>query len=219
MPLFPKLYFIKVIAESGAPYLKQLDRVAGTYLAAGYPGHPLEIDQNLRLRLVALFEAGAETIPFSLPLQGLLAYSWPALFLDLYRCLEQLYTTLKMKSLVEKIPHTGSLADLAYLLEEELQWRPREQEALNSILALSTEETRGKIFSAFKIETSEGADYSPSTCAKSIYKLRNSHVHFRPAMKAEFKPSGQWNEIVIAMCDAVDDVYEAIGFEFLRDRP
>lgn len=219
LPLFPKLYFVKVIGGASAPYLERLERVAGTYLAAGYPGHPLEIDNNLRLRLIALFEAGAETIPFSLPLQGLLSYSWPALFLDLYRCLEQLYTTLKLRSLVEKMPHTGSLADLAYLLEEELQWRPREQDALNSILALSSEETRAQIFSAFKMEVPESADYPSSKCAKSIYKLRNSHVHFRPAMKAELKPSDQWNEIVIAMCDAVDDVYEALGVEFLRARP
>jgi hypothetical protein len=37
-------------------------------------------------------------------------------------------------------------------------------------------------------------------------------------MKAENKSGEQWNEIVIAMCDAVDDVYEALGIEFLTDR-
>src|SRR5690606_22332176 len=101
-------------------------------------GHPLEFDSNLQSRLLALFESGADTIPFSLPLQGLLSYSWPSLFLDLYRCLEQLYTALKLKSLVGKISHNGSLADLAYLLEDELSWRPKEQDALASILVLSS---------------------------------------------------------------------------------
>ncbi|MGK8678508.1 hypothetical protein [Serratia marcescens] len=110
------------------------------------------------------------------------------------------------------------MADLAYLLEDELSWRPKEQDALASILTHSTEETRSKILSAFKFDVSKLTEYSASKCAANIYKLRNSHVHFRPAMKAENKSSEQWNEIVIAMCDAVDDVYEAIGIDFLTDR-
>lgn len=218
MPLFPSIYFVKVIEDVNAPYLENLERVTGTYLAAGYPGHPLEISNNLRLRFVTLFEGGAETIPFSLPLQGLLSYSWSALFLDFYRCLEQLYTTLKLKSLVEKMPHKGSLADLAYLLEDELQWRPREQDALASILELSSSNTRSQILSAFKVDISGLADYSAVKCAKYIYKLRNSHVHFRPAMKAEAKSPEQWNEIMMAMSDAVDEAYEVLGSEFLKSR-
>ena len=218
-PLFPSLYFVKMRAGVDAPYLQVLERVAGAYIAAGYPGHPLEVDNRLRLRLLSLFEAGADTIPFSLPLQGLLSYNWPSLFLDLYRCLEQLYTALKLKGLVEKISHKGSLAELAHLLEEELSWRPKEQDALASILALSSNDTRSKILSAFEFDVAELTDYSSSKCAKSIYKLRNSHVHFRPAMKAEPKSSAQWNEIVTAMCDAVDDVYDALGVEFLKERP
>ncbi|MCO7508963.1 hypothetical protein NJH77_06815 [Serratia fonticola] len=217
-PLFPKLYFVKANENINTTYLNNLERVAGAYIAAGYVSHPLEVNGNLKSRLLSLFEAGAETIPFGLPLQGLLSYNWPSLFLDLYRCLEQLYTALKLKNLVTKLPYKGALADLAYLLEDELSWRPKEQDALASILAHSTENTRSKILSAFKFNVSELTEYSPSKCASNIYKLRNSHVHFRPAMKAENKSAEQWNEIVIAMCDAVDDVYEALGVEFLIDR-
>jgi len=37
-------------------------------------------------------------------------------------------------------------------------------------------------------------------------------------MKAENISANQWGEIVIGMCDAVDDVYEVLGSEFLIDR-
>lgn len=218
VPLFPSLYFVKAHKNVSTNYLNSLERVAGAFISAGYVSHPLEVNDNLKSRLLSLFEAGAETIPFGLPLQGILSYNWPSLFLELYRCLEQLYTALKLKSLVTKLPYKGTLADLAYLLEDELSWRPKEQDALASILSHSTEETRSKILSAFKFDVSQLTDYSASKCAVNIYKLRNSHVHFRPAMKAEKKPSEQWNEIVIAMCDAVDDVYEALGIEFLTAR-
>lgn len=217
-PLFPKLYFVKANENISTNYLNNLERVAGAFISAGYVSYPLEVNDNLKLRLLSLFEAGAETIPFALPLQGILSYNWPSLFLDLYRCLEQLYTALKLKSLVTKLPYQGALADLAYLLEEELSWRPKEQDALASILSHSTEGTRSKILSAFKFDVSELTEYSASKCAANIYKLRNSHVHFRPAMKADNKSGEQWNDIMIAMCDAIDDVYEALGVEFLIDK-
>ncbi|HEY4437572.1 MAG TPA: hypothetical protein VGN40_15595 [Lelliottia sp.] len=217
-PLFPELYFVKANENISTNYLNKLERVAGAFISAGYVSYPLEVNDNLKSRLLSLFEAGAETIPFALPLQGILSYNWPSLFLDLYRCLEQLYTALKLKSLVTKLPYKGALADLAYLLEEELSWRPKEQDALASILSHSTEGTRSKILSAFKIDISDLTEYSASKCAANIYRLRNSHVHFRPAMKADNKSGEQWNDIVIAMCDAVDDVYESLGMEFLTDR-
>ncbi|HBS5906501.1 TPA: hypothetical protein MAK97_003091 [Klebsiella variicola] len=218
LPLFPKLSFVKSIKNINPAYLNKLERVTGAYIATGYNSHPLEISDDLKLRLRSLFEAGAETIPFSLPLQGILSYNWPSLFLDLYRCLEQLYTVLKLKNLVTKLPYKGTLSQLAYLLENELSWRPKEQDALASILAHSTTETRSKILSAFKVDIAELTDYSSSKCASHIYKLRNSHVHFRPAMKSEITPTEQWNLIIIAMCDAVDDVYEVLGSEFLIDK-
>ncbi|UVC28807.1 hypothetical protein [Pantoea sp. SOD02] len=216
--LFQKLYFAKANIDASSTYLNNLDRVAGAYIASQYLSHPLEINYNLRSRLITFFEAGDETIPFNLPLQGILSYNWPSLFLDLYRCLEQLYTVIKLKSLVEKLPYNGALAELAYLLEDQLSWRPKEQDALASILSSSNEATRSKVISAFNPDTQSGMEYSASKCAAHIYKLRNSHVHFRPAMKAETRSTEQWNEIVIAMCDMVDEVYEALGNEFLKNR-
>ncbi|WP_336279944.1 hypothetical protein [Cronobacter dublinensis] len=211
--LFPNLYFIKSNNHAELSYLSQQERVAGAFIASGYPGHPLEIDKALQGRILNLFLTGAETIPYDLPLKGLLSYSWSSLFLDLYRCLEQLYTSLKLMSLVEKIPFDGTLAELASILENELSWRPKEQEALGGILSHTSEETRRKIMNAFD---KSALDYAPAKCASYIYKLRNSHVHFRPAMRAEAKNAKQWNEILIAMCDAVDEIYEALGDGFLN---
>lgn len=63
----------------------------------------------------------------------------------------------------------------------------KEQDALASILAHSSEATRIKIHAAFLVNIADITDFSASRCASFIYKLRNSHVHFRPAMKAETK--------------------------------
>ncbi|HBC8110644.1 TPA: hypothetical protein ACUB1K_003539 [Klebsiella michiganensis] len=214
--LFPDLYFVKANGIVNTSYLNNVERVAGAFIASGYDSNPLDINNDLKLRIQTLFEAGEDTIPYSLPLQGLLSYNWQSLFLDLYRCLEQLYTALKLKSLVAKITYQGTLADLAYLLEDELSWRPKEQDALASILAHSSEATRIKIHAAFLVNIADITDFSASRCASFIYKLRNSHVHFRPAMKAETKKTDEWNGIILAMCDAVDEIYGSLGKDFLR---
>lgn len=214
--LYPSLYFLKEKEKNKTPYLNNLERVTGAFIACGYNTHPLEIKSNVITRILTIFEAGEETIPYKLPLQGLLSYNWPSLYLELYRCLEQLYSVLKLKSLVQKIPYTGALAELAYLLEDELAWRPKEQDALASILAHTSENSRQNILSAFGINTSTITDYSSSKCAQYVYKLRNAQVHFRPAMKASELPDSQWNDIVLAMCDIVDEVYKALGSDFLH---
>ena len=217
-PFFPAMQLVKLNCNADVIYTKNIDRVAGIYLALGYTEYPLAIDSELKSRLISFFETGAETIPFNLVVQGLLSYSWQTLFLDLYRCLEQLYTVKKLQALVSKIPHNGSLANLAYILEEELSWRPKEDSALASILASTSNETRRKVLSAFEAETDELTEHSPTKCANYIYKLRNSHVHFRPAMKATSRTSQQWNKIILAMCDAVDDIYNDLGEDFIRER-
>ncbi|WNI61738.1 hypothetical protein RIK65_12995 [Enterobacter asburiae] len=218
MNLYPSLYFLKEKDKNSTPYLNNLERVTGAFITSGYTTHPLAINEIVIARLLTLFEAGEETIPFKLPLQGILSYNWPTLFLELYRCLEQLYTVLKLKSLVQKMPYTGALAELAYLFEEELAWRPKEQDALASILAYATDLSRSNILSAFGVDTSTMSEFSSSKCASFVYKLRNSQVHFRPAMKSTELPITQWNSIVLAMCDIVDEVYKALGSDFLNSK-
>lgn len=214
--LFPVLRFSKVSESFEAPYLDSLERVAGAYVAAGYPGHPLEINKELRSSLISLFEGANDTVPFHLPLQGILSYTWPALFLDLYRCLEQLYSAPRLIELVSKVSHKGPLADLAFILEDVLTWRPKEEEALGGVLDRTSDSTKLLILDAFTPGVKELPDKSAEKCAKHIYRLRNSHVHFRPAMKAEHKTSGQWNDIVFAMCEAVYEAYEKLGVGFLK---
>ncbi|MGK8678507.1 hypothetical protein [Serratia marcescens] len=58
-PLFPKLYFVKANVNISTNYLNDLYRVAGAFIVAGYISHPLEVNDNLKSRLLSLFQAGA----------------------------------------------------------------------------------------------------------------------------------------------------------------
>lgn len=215
MGLFPELRFFEASAQIEVPYIQSLERVTGSYVSRGYPGYPLNLETLTLVRLTELFEAGPDTVPYHLPLQGIFSYNWPALFLDLYRCLEQLYSAPRLSILSKNVVHNGSLADLSLILETTLSWRPREEESLSAIFEKTSEGTRKSLISAI-CEANSVLDPTGEKCAAHIYKLRNSHVHFRPALQAPQLETRHWNIIIQAMCDAICESYEHFGTYFLR---
>lgn len=212
--LFPKMYFFQKSKNTDQIFLQQLERVAGSYVARGYQGYPLDLSVKSLQSLADLFEAGPDTVPYSLPLQGLLSYNFPSLFLDLYRCLEQLYSAPKLLNLAETMTHKGSLADLASLLEKCLSWRPKEEEALSALLSHISPKTRKSIVSAMCLY-SPRPEATAQKCASLIYKARNSYVHFRPAIKVEIITTENWSKIISAMCISTQEVYFYFGELFL----
>jgi len=211
---FPEISFFEVSDGVDENYLLNLERVAGSYVSRGYQKRPLDLNPNTLKKLVELFEGGPDAIPYHLPLQGVMSYSWPSLFLDLYRCLEQLYSAPRLANLIEKVHHDGSLSDLARILENVLSWRPREEESLATLLNKLSRTARESLISSFFVGQTDLSEATGEKCASYVYKLRNSHVHFRPAMSADKISSYQWNSIISAMCDAVIEVYLEMGGSF-----
>ncbi|MBC3449902.1 hypothetical protein HU745_02445 [Pseudomonas mosselii] len=214
--LFPALFFAKRTAESADIYLSNLERIAGSYISRGYPGRPLDLGSTLQAKFVEMFESGSDTVPYHLVLQSILSYRWSDMYLDLYRCLEQLYSAPRLMDLATRIRHEGTLAELASILEDTLTWRPKEEEALASILNKITPGTRLAILQVFTEAMEVLPESSERKCAKHIYRLRNEHVHYRPAMKAGQRDSSAWARIVFVMCDAVLELYDRLGVGFLN---
>ena len=75
--------------------------------------------------------------------------------------------------------------------------------------------TRGEVVASFLIDPGVLATPMGDKCAEFIYRLRNSNVHFCPAMKAEKISDAKWNAIIVALCDVVLEVYKHFGALFL----
>ena len=70
-------------------------RVISALIAQSYEDGPLALgEQNIR-GLVGIIEGGSPHIPFENVLQGMLSIYWSNLFLELYRCIEQLMRPLE----------------------------------------------------------------------------------------------------------------------------
>jgi len=198
-------------------YQESDHRVLGSLLTKTYLDGPIQLEIETIKRFSEFFEGGVRFIPYRNIVQGILAISWENLFLETYRCVEQLYARPKVSLLRDALTSTLPILDLAVLLETHLSWRPKEDEALSSLL-MSCED--GIVLSAcgsFDIDVVDKThDKLSAAVARKIYSLRNAIVHFRPIHEAIVKTDEDWNKIACAMIEIVEHIYEKQGAEFFE---
>ncbi|MGC9449726.1 hypothetical protein [Cereibacter johrii] len=213
--IFPMVHFWEVEAPGAVSFTNDIYRLSGSFVTRSYGGYPLEMSKATKQKIIEIFEGGLDFLPFPLILQGVLSYSWQSIFLDFYRSIEQLYSAPRLRGLAGRFEFGCTLSELAEALESFLAWRPKEEEALSHLLRETSDPVRVALVEA--MFDGAGAKPTPSAekCAALIYKLRNSHVHFRPAMRPNHRTPAQWDSIISAMCDVVGEVYQHFGSEFL----
>lgn len=212
---FPDILFYRIEDVRNTPYANNIESLTGSFVVRARAEYPLDLSSHTREKLAQVFECGSDSIPYSLILQGVMSYSWSALFLDLYRSIEQLYSVPRLKCLPLQFRQLGALSELSEVFENFLAWRPREEEALTLLLQGTSDQTRQQIISAFCFDLDPRPEATPAKCAAHIYKTRNSCVHFRPATKQKEWSPTEWGRIVSAMCDAVLETYDQFGSDFL----
>lgn len=214
--LFPRASVYRVVQDE--PYLHSDHRVLGSLLARSYADGPIQIMSPTIEKLWVTFEAGSRFIPYQNLVQGLMAISWEHLFLETYRCLEQLYAEPRVSALRDQWHSTLSLRELAAMLERHLSWRPKEDEALCKIIASCDGACLVSLCVAFGMhEPLEDLALRAERTSRKIYDLRNNVVHYRPIHETIQKTDAEWDCIVFALLDVVNQVYELRGEPFFED--
>ena len=190
-------------------------RALGVLLSVFYGKGPIELSEEALESFKELYEAGSNHIPFKNIVQGHLAMSWSGLFLELYRAVEQLYSVPKLTGLTDQWASPKPFYELAELLENQLGWRPKEEDALRELIE-SCDASRLEMLAN---EFCPDAENKAKAVAKAIYKQRNSLVHFRPAMPEEDYSTLQWNNRISLMIELVSDLYERHGANYMLTRP
>lgn len=209
--LFPSVVFAE--ADVNYFYTMSIDRVLGAMVAATYTEGPIAMAERTLEAVEDLFTAGPSYIPFEIVLQGLLSISWSGLYVELYRCVEQLYPVPRLAGLTQKWASTQSFNDLAELLRENLGWRPREDESLIKLILACPDQTAKDLVAAFEIKFDENV--SPADVAgKHVYAMRNGLVHFRGNRTLEPLNDERWNSLMVAMISLVRETYNCYGEQF-----
>jgi hypothetical protein len=204
IPLFPPLVVYRATAP--ADYHAITDRVLGSILARTYLDGPISLEPDTVAALTSVFETDCDLIPFQNLVQGVLAISWENLFLECYRCIEQLYGMQRFQALRDKLSFSSSPRDLAKVIEDHLSWRPKENEAFVALIGLCDEGLISTVCAGLAV-AGDTHEKRSSKLVEMLYGLRNSIVHYRPAHVVVQKSDADWNIIVRGMLGLVADLY------------
>ncbi|HCI6872178.1 hypothetical protein [Klebsiella variicola] len=223
--LFPSCKVFMVNEDSAI--LKEYQRALGVVLCQSLSDGALNYQLETLNELRDLFETGSAHLPFRNIINGMIAISWDVLFLQLYRCIEQLYAQPKTEELRNNSQlnqTTHSLVDIAEFLETYLAWRPKEEEALQKLFVRAEESISFELGMAMGLITKINNDEyllngkpvsNPcAPVASAVYKLRNSIVHYRPSHDLVDFNDDKWNSIVCGMVKVIKKLYGLLGESF-----
>lgn len=151
----------------------------------------------LSLRSTARLDVGI--FPFDRVFRAFIERRYEHAFLDLYRCLEMLFSLKKIDILRERLKLHSRHFDISADVEAALGWRPTEKGALKVIIDQFPREVVTLLEGGFK--------NTADTCT-NIYDLRNECVHFRPLQKkSNLAKQVNWIVLLEAMMLAIYHSY------------
>jgi|JI91814CRNA_FD_contig_121_158024_length_7073_multi_2_in_0_out_0_3 hypothetical protein len=171
---------------------EKIERLSGFYLSKNCEKLFLKFSQDTLLVYEKLFLEASESVPYENLVLSLTSVYWKYSFLDVYRCIERIFSISRLDELCQKLNIVIPLLQLSAEMENSLGWKPKEDETLNKLIEGSPEEAR-QLFREVK-----KAIYSQEegSLGEFFYKIRNSIVHYRPANQ-EFKLDDEnWDKLI-----------------------
>lgn len=168
------------------------------------------MDRALAETLSALCKLDSRRIPYKVLCRSIFDSERSTFFLAQYRCLEALYAYSSAQSLVTKLAIPNGWGEVATILEDALGWHPREERSLEAILRYASPLDLVSILSILNKDLTSDPDLLVSRASKSIYWLRNSFVHYRPAQHQIDSNNFDWDSLCVAMTGIILDVYSAV---------
>lgn len=212
---FPALYVHRVIWTSAGWTENEFDlRLA----VAGVVASPLTRQiywEPHALSLISELVRDAKCVaPIHLILRALTSNRPDGAFLEIYRCLEQLFPIQSIRGLRTALSLTNDAFELAHLVESNLGWRANEEQSLENLLRNADVAVLQALANAVGVAaSSNSADGSLAPMvAKRVYKLRNETVHYRPThAHGAMASSVLWPELSWQLMAVVRSLYDIHG--------
>jgi hypothetical protein len=180
-----------------------LIRTSGFYVLKNSQLIALRFSRETLEKFEKVFFEGSINIPYENLLFSLVSVSWKYSFLDIYRCIERLFSISYLEDFHKKLNIADPLLKFSADVENYLSWKPKEDEAINKLVQGSPEKALQLLreIKRFLDGTEEGK------CGDFIYKIRNSIVHFRPANQSINLDDEKWDMLIRASLYIVEYWY------------
>jgi hypothetical protein len=189
---------------------QDLIRWSGFYALKNSQLIALNFYQETRDQFEKMFFEGSKNIPYENLLLSLVSVSWKYSFLDIYRCIERLFSISFLEDFHQKFRIQDSLRNFSSELESYIGWKPKENEAINKLIDDSPEGASELLREASKLlrEIKKFLDGTEEgQCGDLIYKIRNSIVHFRLATQSIELDDKHWDMLIRASLYIVEHWY------------
>ena len=187
-------------------------KLSGFYITHNPQIMFLEFDKETLIIFKRLFLEGAKNIPFENLVFSLVSVYWKYAFLDIYRCIERLFSISFFEDFHKYlgIENSLSLLNFSAKIEDYTGWRPKEDAAINKLIDGSPQDAIDILQEVKSFIDSRQANTLPSKLGEVIYTIRNSIVHFRPATQLEIInviDNEYWNKLIRASLLIIEDWY------------
>lgn len=176
--------------------------VSGMKNFLSIPFRPHTLD-NLRELLIKNTRVPKENIFLAIT-----STHWNHAFLEIYRCIENIYLIPQARSLKNRISYKGRAAELAQECIKLLSWRKKEQHSLKLIIedSINYDSTLFEKISWSLLMNDIST--TPEKIAEKIYSTRNSLVHYTNEKNPTFNTDEDWNDCIDIITDLTSTAYE-----------
>jgi hypothetical protein len=156
-------------------------------------------------RIAALLEGVCGRVAGDVLFRAVTAPHWPHAFLELYRCVERLFSVPYLQSLARALD--VEVGVLGTHVGDHLKWRPKEDEALIRLIKSSPSLDLSAVHELISKEPPRQGPGAEAV-GKFIYNVRNSIAHFRAGGSAV---TIDWMKLTEHMVVLIGDLYTDYG--------
>lgn len=213
-PFFQNITIFKIDPVSALALDKEVGLRAATAAILGAPQlRALAWPMSTLDRLKYMVRDPAECSPFHLILRALTETRDDAAFLALYRCIEQLFPVPAMAELSAELGLQEPALHVAAVIERQLGWRRREEDALAHLFG----DLDGELVKRMQLVIGpvDSEEISSRAVSKRVYELRNQCVHYRPIhARNEAMKFHDWLALSDLMLEVIQCLYAKYAAAF-----
>jgi len=198
---FPHLCVFEITVEFPGLSIN-VYQITSAYLSKNAKFVTLPFSDDTLNHIYDLVMLNSKILSYESIVQTLVSSQFKFAFLDLYRCIEQLYQVIYVDEVHTNLGLNNMRADLLSSLDSDLKWKPQESGSLQKIFSETPENNKKELLNVIRSMIDEGRDYSAW-----LYKLRCSIVHLKSLHNNIHVTPNQWNKIICGLADVASYWY------------
>lgn len=193
LPIFPNIFLCEISPQFIGDNTN-IHQIVCSYLANNKKFVTLPFSEATLDKMNDLVLLNSKILNYDSIIQSLLSSHFKFSFLDMYRCLEMLYQIIYIDDTYTKLALTIDKTDFLLAIDDKLNWRPNERNALKKLFSETPTTFRVEIDNTIKSISQKKNELSDW-----LYDLRCSIVHLKSSHRKFELKSQEWDSLIFGI--------------------